>query len=241
MKDRYGVEVETRTPKVAYKETITSNAEGHHKHKKQSGGSGQFGEVYLRVEPSVGEEAEATSDGFVFVDDTFGGSVPKQFMPAIEKGVKAVMSQGAVAGYPMYNIKVTVYDGKHHAVDSKEIAFMTAGKKAFIDAVKKAKPVLLEPFVKMHISIPSDLIGDISSDISGRRGRILGTEMLPGDQALLEAEAPLSEVMSYTNQLKSITGGTGSYEMEYSHDERTPANVQADVIKSFKPDAEEDH
>jgi elongation factor G len=240
MKDRYGIEVSTRTPKVAYKETITSNAEGHHKHKKQSGGSGQFGEVYLRVEPSNGEEAEATSDGFVFVDDTFGGSVPKQFMPAIEKGVKAVMAHGAVAGYPMYNIKVTVYDGKHHAVDSKEIAFMTAGKKAFIDAVKKAKPVLLEPFVKMHISIPTDLIGDISSDISGKRGRILGTEMLPGNQALLEAEAPLSEVMSYTNQLKSITGGTGSYEMEYSHDEKTPANVQADVIKSFKPDAEED-
>ena len=240
MKDRYGVEVETRTPKVAYKETITSGAEGHHKHKKQSGGSGQFGEVYLRVEPAVGEETEASPDGFVFVDDTFGGSVPKQFMPAIEKGVKSVMSDGAIAGYPMYNIKVTVYDGKHHAVDSKEIAFMTAGKKAFIEAVKKAKPVLLEPFVKMHIAIPMDLIGDISSDISGRRGRILGTEMMPGDQALLEAEAPLSEVMSYTNQLKSITGGTGSYEMEYSHDERTPANVQADVVKSFRPVTDED-
>lgn len=240
MKDRYGVEVETRTPKVAYKETITGNADGHHKHKKQSGGSGQFGEVYLRVEPSAGEEAEESTDGFVFVDDTFGGSVPKQFMPAIEKGVKSVMSDGAIAGYPMYNIKVTVYDGKHHAVDSKEIAFMTAGKKAFIAAVKKAKPVLLEPFVKLHISIPTDLIGDISSDISGRRGRILGTEMLPGNQALLEAEAPLSEVMSYTNQLKSITGGTGSFEMEYSHDERTPANVQADVVKSFKPDSDDE-
>jgi elongation factor G len=240
MKDRYGVEVDTRTPKVAYKETITANAEGHHKHKKQSGGSGQFGEVYLRVEPSVGEEAEQSSDGFVFVDDTFGGSVPKQFMPAIEKGVKAVMAHGAVAGYPMYNIKVTVYDGKHHAVDSKEIAFMTAGKKAFIEAVKKAKPVLLEPFVKLHISIPTDMIGDISSDISGRRGRILGTEMLPGDQALLEAEAPLSEVMAYSSQLKSITGGTGSYEMEYSHDEQTPSNVQQEVVKAFKPDSDDD-
>ena len=239
MKDRYGVEVETRTPKVAYKETITANADGHHRHKKQSGGSGQFGEVYLRVEPSVGDEAEQSSDGFVFVDDTFGGSVPKQFMPAIEKGVRAVMSDGAVAGYPMYNIKVTVYDGKHHAVDSKEIAFMTAGKKAFVEAVKKAKPVLLEPFVKLHISIPTDMIGDISSDISGRRGRILGTEMLPGDQALLEAEAPLSEVMSYSNQLKSITGGAGSYEMEYSHDERTPPNVQLEVVKAFKPDTDE--
>ena len=240
MKDRYGVEVDTRTPKVAYKETITSRAEGHHKHKKQSGGSGQFGEVYLRVEPAVGEETKALPDGFVFVDETFGGSVPKQFMPAIEKGVMSVMSDGAIAGYPMYNIKVTVYDGKHHAVDSKEIAFMTAGKKAFIAAVKKAKPVLLEPFVKMHIAIPMNMIGDISSDISGRRGRIIGTEMLPGDQALLEAEAPLSEVMSYTNQLKSITGGTGSYEMEYSHDEKTPANVQADVVKSFKPEKEDD-
>jgi len=239
LKDRFGVEVDTRTPKVAYKETITSNAEGHHRHKKQSGGSGQFGEVYLRIEPAVGEETEETSNGFVFVDDTFGGSVPKQFMPAIEKGVKAVMADGAIAGYPMYNIKVTVYDGKHHAVDSKEIAFATAGKKAFIDAVKKAKPVLLEPFVKLHIAIPTDMIGDISSDISGRRGRILGTEMLPGDQALLEAEAPLSEVMSYTSQLKSITGGAGSYEMEYSHDERTPANVQADVVKAFKPQDEE--
>lgn len=239
MKDRYGVEVETRTPKVAYKETITSNAEGHHRHKKQSGGSGQFGEVFLRVEPAIGEEAEAVPDGFVFVDDTFGGSVPKQFMPAIEKGVKGVMKEGAIAGYPMYNIKVTVYDGKHHAVDSKEVAFATAGRKAFIDAVKKAKPVLLEPFVKLHIAIPSDLIGDVSSDMSGRRGRILGTDLLPGDQSLLEAEAPLSEVMSYSNQLKSITGGTGTYEMEYSHDERTPANVQADVIKAFKPHADE--
>ncbi len=240
MKDRYGVEVDTRTPKVAYKETITANAEGHHRHKKQSGGSGQFGEVYLRVEPAVGEETESSPDGFVFVDDTFGGSVPKQFMPAIEKGVKAVMGDGAIAGYPMYNIKVTVYDGKHHAVDSKEIAFMTAGKKAFIEAVKKAKPVLLEPFVKMHIAIPVDMIGDISSDMSGRRGRILGTDMLPGDQALLEAEAPLSEVMSYTSQLKSITAGAGSYEMEYSHDERTPATVQQEVIKSFKPDSDDD-
>ena len=239
LKDRYGVEVETRTPKVAYKETITANAEGHHRHKKQSGGSGQFGEVYLRVEPAVGEEAEVLPDGFVFVDDTFGGSVPKQFLPAIEKGVRGVMKEGAIAGYPMYNIKVTVYDGKHHPVDSKEVAFATAGRKAFIDAVKKAKPVLLEPFVKLHIAIPSEMIGDVSSDISGRRGRILGTDILPGDQSLLEAEAPLSEVMSYSNQLKSITGGTGSYEMEYSHDERAPANVQADVIKAFKPHEDE--
>jgi elongation factor G len=238
LKDRYGVEVETRPPKVAYKETITSKAEGHHRHKKQTGGAGQFGEVYLRVEPISGDDEDAVN-GLLFSDDTFGGSIPKQFMPAVEKGIRRVMAEGAIAGYPMQDIKVSVYDGKHHPVDSKEVAFMTAGRKAFIDAVQKAKPVLLEPYVSMEITVPSGMIGDISSDISGRRGRIQGTDMLPGDQAVIKTEVPLSEVMSYSSQLKSITGGTGSYTMEYSHDERTPPNVQAEVVKSFKPKEDE--
>ena len=239
LKDRYGVEVDTRPPKVAYKETITGKAEGHHRHKKQTGGSGQFGEVYLRIEP-VDEHSEGLVNGLEFVDDTFGGSVPKQYLPAIEKGVRRVMSEGAIAGYPMQNIKVAVYDGKHHPVDSKEIAFMTAGRRAFVEAVQKAAPVLLEPFVKLEITIPSSYIGDISSDLSGRRGRIQGTDMLPGDQAVVSAEAPLSEVMSYANQLKSITGGSGSYVMEYSHDENTPPNVQAAVVAAFKPQDDEE-
>ena len=239
LKDRYGVEVDTKQPKVAYKETISSKAEGHHRHKKQSGGSGQFGEVYLRVEP-VAETTEGLVDGLDFVDDTFGGSVPKQYLPAIEKGVRRVMLEGAIAGYPMQNIRVSVYDGKHHAVDSKEIAFMTAGRRAFVDAVQKASPVLLEPFVKLEITVPMGYIGDISSDLSGRRGRIQGTDMLPGELAIVSAEAPLSEVMSYANQLKSITGGAGSYVMEYSHDENTPPNVQASVVASFNPQSEED-
>jgi elongation factor G len=179
-------------------------------------------------------------DGLLFIDDTFGGSIPKQFLPAIEKGVRQVMVQGAIAGYPMHNVKVSVTDGKYHPVDSKEVAFTTAGRKAFIDAVKKARPVLLEPFVSLEITIPSAMIGDISSDLSGRRGRIQGTDMLPGDVAVLKAEAPLSEVMTYANQLKSITAGAGSYSMEYSHDERTPPNVQADVIAKFQPKEEED-
>jgi elongation factor G len=179
-------------------------------------------------------------NGLEFVDDTFGGSVPKQYLPAIEKGVRRVMSEGAIAGYPMQNIKVAVYDGKHHPVDSKEIAFMTAGRRAFVEAVQKAAPVLLEPFVKLEITIPSSYIGDISSDLSGRRGRIQGTDMLPGDQAVVSAEAPLSEVMSYANQLKSITGGSGSYVMEYSHDENTPPNVQAAVVAAFKPQDDEE-
>jgi len=238
LKDRYGVEVETRPPRVAYKETITAKAEGHHRHKKQTGGAGQFGEVFLRVEPT-GPDNEDAVDGLVFCDDTFGGSIPKQFMPAVEKGIRRVMHEGAIAGYPMQDIKVSVYDGKHHPVDSKEVAFMTAGRKAFVDAVQKAKPVLLEPYVTMEITVPADMIGDISSDISGRRGRIQGTDMLPGNLAVISTEVPLSEVMSYSSQLKSITGGTGSYTMEYSHDERTPPNVQAEVVKAFKPKEDE--
>ncbi|MCH2152639.1 MAG: elongation factor G [Phycisphaerales bacterium] len=239
LKDRYGVEVDSRPPKVAYKETITGKAEGHHRHKKQSGGSGQFGEVYLRVSPIEGNE-EGVSGGLLFADETFGGSVPKQFLPAIEKGVRQVMVNGAVAGYPMQNIKVAVYDGKHHPVDSKEVAFVMAGKRAFVDAVQKAKPVLLEPFVKLDITVPQDAIGDISSDLSGRRGRIQGTDMLPGNQVLMHAEAPLSEVMTYAAQLKSITAGAGSYSMEYSHDENTPPNVQAEVVAAFNPVEDED-
>lgn len=239
LKDRYGVAVNTRPPKVAYKETITSKAEGHHRHKKQTGGAGQFGEVYLRVEPLNGNE-EDVDNGLLFVDDTFGGSVPKQYLPAVEKGVRRVMNEGAIAGYPMQGIKVSVYDGKYHPVDSKEVAFITAGRKAFIDAVQKAKPVLLEPYVKLEITVPADMIGDISADLSGKRGRILGTDMLPGNQAVVTAEAPLAEMMTYSSQLKSMTGGSGSYAMEYSHDERTPPNVQQAVVAAYKPHEEED-
>jgi elongation factor G len=239
LKDRYGVDVHTAPPKVAYKETITTKAEGHHRHKKQTGGAGQFGEVYLRVEPLNGSE-EGVTDGLLFEDDTFGGSVPRQYLPAIEKGVKRVMAEGAIAGYPMHGIKVSVYDGKYHPVDSKEVAFITAGRRAFIDAVQKARPVLLEPYVKLEINVPANMIGDISSDLSGKRGRILGTDMLPGDQAVVQAEAPLAELMNYPSQLKSMTGGAGSYAMEYSHDERTPPNVQQAVIQAFKPHEDED-
>lgn len=239
LKDRYGVAVNTRPPKVAYKETITAKAEGHHRHKKQTGGAGQFGEVYLRVEPLNGSE-EDVDNGLLFVDDTFGGSVPKQYLPAVEKGVRRVMNEGAIAGYPMQGIKVSVYDGKHHPVDSKEVAFITAGRKAFIDAVQKARPVLLEPWVKLEITVPADMIGDISADLSGKRGRIIGTDMLPGNQAVVTAEAPLAEMMTYSSQLKSMTGGAGSYAMEYSHDERTPPNVQQAVVAAYKPHEEED-
>jgi len=236
MKNRFGIDMNTSPQKVAYKETIGAKAEGHHRHKKQTGGAGQFGEVFLRVEPLPPDH----EDGFEFVDDTFGGSIPKQFLPAIEKGIRAVLVGGAFAGYPMRGVRVSVYDGKHHPVDSKEVAFMTAGKRAFIDAVAKAKPSLLEPFVDVEVTAPNDYMGDLTSDLIAKRGRIIGTDVLPGDMCMIRAEAPLSEVMNYTSQLKSMTAGQGAFHMEYSHDEAAPPNVVSEVMASFKGHAEED-
>jgi len=235
-KDQMGIELDTQPPRVAYKETITAKADGHHRHKKQSGGAGQFGEVYLRVEPLPADH----ETGFEFVNATVGGSVPRQFMPAIEKGVRQALEHGAVAGYPMQNIRVEVYDGKHHDVDSKEIAFITAGKKAFIDAVNKARPVLLEPFVHLEVTVPSDKMGDIAGDLSTKRGRVQDTQMLPGDMCTVVAEAPVSELQTFSTELKSITGGAGSYTMEYSHDENTPPHIQQEVIAAFAGHGDDD-
>lgn len=236
LKNRFKLELESKPPKIAYKETITSKGEGHHRHKKQTGGAGQFGEVYLRIEP-LPQDHES---GFEFADETFGGSVPKQFMPAIEKGVRQVLSGGAVAGYPLTGVRVAVYDGKHHPVDSKEVAFVTAGKRAFIDAVQKARPVLLEPFVDVEITAPSSSMGDINSDLSGKRGQVQNTDYLPGDMCIIYAKAPLAEMATYSSQLKSMTAGQGSFTMDYSHDEQTPPNVQATIVAEYKPKDEED-
>jgi elongation factor G len=235
LKNRFGVEVDTHPPKVAYKETIMGKADGHHRHKKQTGGAGQFGEVFLRIEPIQGAEEE-----FEFVDDTFGGSVPKQFLPAIEKGVRSVLGTGAFAGYPMTRVRVSVYDGKYHPVDSKEVAFVTAGKRAFIDAVAKAKPALLEPYVDIEVSAPADKMGDITSDLIGKRGRVLTTDIAPGNMCMIKATAPLSELDNYAGRLKSMTGGVGSFVMEYSHDEVAPPQVQQHVVAQFKGHGEED-
>ncbi|KAA0213530.1 MAG: elongation factor G [Leptolyngbya sp. PLA3] len=236
MKDQFGIELETSTPKIAYKETITSKAEGHHRHKKQTGGAGQFGEVWLRVEPLPPDH----ETGFEFVNATVGGSIPKGFMPAIEKGVRQVLIDGAIAGYPFTGVRVEVYDGKHHPVDSKEIAFVTAGRKAFIDAVKKARPVLLEPIVILEVTCPADYMGDIAGDLSTKRGRVQDTRMLAGGICTVVAQAPLSELQNYSTELKSITGGSGSYTMEYSHDENTPPHIQQEVVAAFAGHKEED-
>jgi elongation factor G len=234
MKQRFDLEVETKPPKIPYRETVTTKAEGHHRHKKQTGGAGQFGEVYLRVDPLE------RGAGFEFVDDLYGESIPRQFLPAIEKGVNDVLSTGAVAGYPMQDIRVSVYDGKSHPVDSKEVAFRTAGKYAFIDAIQKAKPVILEPIVNLEVTVPSSYMGDIAGDLSGRRGRIQGQDMLPGGQCVIKAQAPLAEVMQYNSQLRSVTGGQGSYTMELSHYEPVPALVQQQIIASATKAKEED-
>ncbi len=224
MKARFNLDVDTKPPKIPYKETVTTKAEGHHRHKKQTGGAGQFGEVYLRVEPLE------RGAGFEFVNDLFGESIPRQYLPAIEKGIRDVLQAGAIAGYPLQDLKVSVYDGKHHPVDSKEVAFRAAGKWAFIDAVQKASPVILEPIVNMEITVPANFMGDIASDLSGRRGRILGQEMIPGNISCVKARAPLAEVMQYNSQLRSVTGGQGSYTMELSHYEPVPGNVQQHII-----------
>lgn len=229
MENRYKVSVNTKQPKIPYKETITGKADGHYRHKKQSGGAGQFGEVYLRIEP-----AERDADpSLEYSWDIFGGSIPSQFEPAVLKGVKDIMAIGAIAGYPMQDIKVSVYDGKYHAVDSKEVAFRAAGKGAFLDAVNKAKPALLEPIVDIEITAPADNIGDITGDMASRRGRVSGQDMLPGGMILIKAQVPLSEVTQYNSQLKSVTGGQGSYSMELSHYEPIPPNVQQQVVAQY--------
>ncbi len=217
----FKVEVNTRPPRIPFRETITSNAEGHSRHKKQTGGAGQFGEVYLRVEPL------ARGAGFEFVDAVKGGVIPNQFIPAVEKGVHQVLASGPIAGYPMHDIRVTVYDGKHHAVDSKEIAFVSAGRKAFIDAIGKARPIVLEPIVNVEVVCPDGNVGDIAGDLSARRGAVSGTDNLQAGTAVVKGHVPLSELNGYSNRLKSITAGQGSYSMELNRYDPVPPQLQA--------------
>jgi elongation factor G len=236
LKNHYNIDVTTSTPKTAYKETITTSADGHHRHKKQTGGAGQFGEVYLRVEPLP----EFHSGGFEFASEVVGGTVPRQYWPAVEKGIRQVMADGAIAGYPMTGVKAVLYDGKYHDVDSKEIAFITAGRKAFIDAISKAKPKLLEPFVNIEITAPSRYVGDITGHISTKRGRVQDTTMLGADTCVVRAIAPASELQNYSNELKSMTAGQGSYAIEYSHDEHAPPHIQQQEVGAYKPHGDED-
>jgi elongation factor G len=228
LSEQYHVDVETHPPSIPYRETITAPAEGHHRHKKQTGGAGQFGEVYLRVEPME------RGAGFEFVDAVVGGVIPNNFIPSIEKGVRQVLDEGAIAGYPMHDIRVTVYDGKFHPVDSKDIAFSTAGRKAFIEAVEKARPVLLEPIVKIRITAQGTAMGDLAGDLSSRRGRINGSDSKSRGRIVIEGEVPLAELDGYDARLKAITGGEGTYSIELSHYDTVPANIQKQLADAYQ-------
>ncbi|HEY0682666.1 MAG TPA: elongation factor G [Steroidobacter sp.] len=228
MKERYGVGCKTKTPGIPYRETITRPAEGHHRHKKQTGGAGQFGEVYLRVEPL------ARGEGFEFVDEVVGGVIPSQYIPAVEKGIRQALTEGAVAGFPLQDIRVIVYDGKHHPVDSKEVAFIAAGRRAFLNAVEEAAPIVLEPLVRIEVTSPSAATGDITGDLATRRGRVSGSQSLANQRTRISALVPLAEINDYQSRIKSLTGGEGAYTMELSHYDPVPPRKQQELAQAFK-------
>ena len=232
MKSRSNVSVNLSTPKVPYRETITGQGEGHYKHKKQSGGRGQFGEVYLRVEPKQPEEEEW------FVNAVVGGAIPGNFIPAVQKGLVEGMVKGPLAGYTVTDVKSTVYDGRYHDVDSSEVAFKIAGARALRDAMMNAKPVLLEPIMNVKVTLPDDCMGDVNGDLNHKRGRILGMGAEGGMQTI-EADVPQAELFRYAAELRSITGGRGSFEMDFSRYEQVPANIAQKVIDSVKREEEE--
>ena len=235
LREVYRFEVETRPPRIAYRETVTAPAEGHHRHKKQTGGAGQFGEVFLRVEPLP------RGAGFEFVDEVKGGAIPGQFIPAVEKGVRQAIETGVIAGFPVHDVRVVVYDGKAHSVDSKEIAFATAGRKAFCDAVAKASPIVLEPIVKLQINAPEHALGDITGDLSSKRGQVNGTSgaASQGGSVTVNGQVPLSELNAYQARLNGLTAGQGRFTLELSHYEPVPPQVQVRLVAQYKVKDEE--
>jgi elongation factor G len=228
LKEQHKFEVDTRPPRIAYRETVTIPAEGHHRHKKQTGGAGQFGEVYLRIEPLP------RGAGFEFLDQVKGGTIPGQFIPAVEKGVREVLATGAISGNPVVDVRVVVYDGKHHSVDSKEIAFATAGRKAFQAAILAARPIVLEPIVDIEITTPDSAMGDITGDLSSRRGQVSGTSNGPLGTMIVRGQVPLSELTNYQSRLNAITAGQGRYTLALSHYDPVPPNIQQQLTSSFK-------
>jgi elongation factor G len=228
MASQYKLEVDTKPPRVPYRETITGSAEGIHRHKKQSGGAGQFGEVHLRIEP------KERGEGFEFVDAVKGGVIPGVFMAAVEKGVRQGLEGGVVAGYTVDDLKVTVFDGKTHAVDGKEVAFVIAGRKAVVEAIRAAKPIVLEPIVNIEIVLPEGAMGDLTGDLASRRGHITGTDGRGNGMAAISGEVPLAELNDYQSRLKSLTGGQGSYTIEFARYSAVPANVQQQLASKFQ-------
>lgn len=223
---RYGVEVETRPPSIAYRESITRRAEGHHRHKKQTGGAGQFGEVFLRIAPL------GRGEGFSFRSEVVGGAIPTNLIPAVEKGVRQVLEDGAIAGFPLQDVEVVVYDGKFHPVDSKEIAFVVAGRKAFLDAIANAGPQILEPVVELEVMVPDSVMGDVTGALASKRARIQGTDSHSGTSTTIKAAVPLSVLSDFPTELKSLTGGQGRYTMAFSHYEAVPGEIQKQLVEA---------
>jgi len=232
MKSRYNVDVELGTPKVSYREAISKKARARHKYKKQSGGRGQYGDVDIEISPLPRDGEE-----FEFVNKIFGGAIPKNFIPSAEKGIKQGIAQGVLAGYPIINIQVSLVDGSYHDVDSSDMAFQIAGSLALKDAVKLAGPVLLEPIMDVTVVVPDEFIGQISGDVSSRRGRIMGSEA-KGKNQMIKAQVPLAEMFTYANDLRSMTGGRGNYSMKFSHYEQAPSKVTQQVIEAKKAQQE---
>lgn len=233
LKRKFDVQINTKQPKIPYKETVSQPAEGHHKHKKQTGGRGQYGEVYLKIEPLP------RGTGFEFANELFGGSVPSQYVPAVEKGVKEVLERGVIAGYPVVDVKVIIFDGSYHEVDSSEASFKIAASKAFKTGVMAAKPSLLEPIVNIEVTVPSKYMGDITGDLNSRRGRITGMDTIAGQQ-IIKATVPLGEIASYSTELRSITAGEGHYAIDFSHYDIVPFKTQEAIIAKNKPKEEKE-
>jgi elongation factor G len=227
LKRRFGVDVNLKPPRIPYRETIKASTEAHGRHKKQTGGHGQFGDCKIRVEPMP------RGTDFEFVDDIFGGSIPRQFVPAVEKGIQDARTRGYLAGYPMVDFRVTVFDGSYHDVDSNELSFKLAGSLAFKDAMTRARPTILEPIMNVEIYAPSDFAGDLMGDLNSRRGRIGGMDTR-GAMTIIKAVVPMAEMLTYEQHLTSATGGRGSYHMEYSHYDEVPAHLQTKIVAAAK-------
>jgi elongation factor G len=227
LKRRFGVEVNLKPPRIPYRETITVATEAHGRHKKQTGGHGQFGDCKIKVEPLP------RGSDFEFVDDIFGGSIPRQYVPAVEKGIQDSRMRGYLAGYPMVDFRATVFDGSFHPVDSNELSFKMAGSLAFKDAMTRARPTILEPIMNVEVYAPSDFAGDLMGDLNGRRGRISGMDTR-GIMTVIRAQVPMAEMLTYEQHLTSATGGRGSYHMEFSHYDEVPQHAQGKIIAAAK-------
>jgi len=231
LKKKFGVEVDLHPPRVPYRETISGTAEAHGRHKKQTGGHGQFADCWVRF------ESLPRGSDFEFVNDIFGGAIPKQYIPAVEKGIQEARMKGYLAGYPMVDFRATVYDGKYHAVDSSELAFKIAGSLAFKEAMESCRPTLLEPIMNVSISVPDDTTGDVLGDLNSRRGRTQGMDK-KGSQTMIKAQAPMAEMLSYEPTLTSMTGGRGAFHMDFSHYEEVPTHLQQKIIQEIKKEKE---